>query len=199
MSYRGPKVKLSRRLGVPLTNKAALVMVRKPYGPGQHGQRRFGRKSEYGRQLLEKQRLRFQYNVNERQMVNYYKEATAQKGNAGENLLRLLETRLDALVLRSGFAPSIYAARQLVGHGHVLINDKPVTFPGYKVKTDDLISIKEKSRNIPIIHEALENTSPPPYVEVDKGNFSSKYARVPSGGEIPVICEISQVVEYYSR
>lgn len=199
MSYRGPKVKLSRRLGVPLTNKAAVVMVRKPYGPGQHGQKRFGRKSEFGRQLLEKQRLRFQYNVSERQMVNYYKEATRQKGNAAENLLRLLESRLDALVLRSGFAPTIYAARQLVTHGHIVVDGKIVTFPAFQLKTGQQVSIKEKSRTIPMVSEALETSTPPAYVEVDKSSYQSKFGRVPSAGEIPILCEVSQVVEYYSR
>ena len=199
MSYRGPKVKLSRRLGVPLTNKSALVMVRKPYGPGQHGQRRFGRKSEYGRQLLEKQRLKFQYNVSEKQLVNYYKEATSQKGNAGENLLRLLERRLDAVVLRAGFAPTIYAARQLVSHGHVQVNGKKVNFPSFRVRMEDVVTIKEKSRQIPVVVDSLEQAQQPPYVATEKEKYEAKISRLPNAEEIPIICEVAQVVEYYSR
>ena len=199
MPYTGPKVRLSRKLGVPMSPKASLVMLHKPYGPGQHGQRRSGRKSDYGRQLLEKQRLKFQYNITERQLRNYYREANQIKGNTADNLLRILDSRLDAFILRAGFAPTIYAARQLVSHAHVLVDGKRVNFPGFRVDGSMEVSVKEKSRAIPFVQEALQNTTPPEYVEVQKDQFKAKLARLPEAEEIPIICEISQVIEYYSR
>ncbi len=199
MSYCGPKVRLSRKLGVPMTPKASLVMLHKPYGPGQHGQRRSGRKSDYGRQLLEKQRLKYQYNISERQLRNYYREANQIKGNTADNLLRILDSRLDAVILRAGFAPTIYAARQLVSHAHVLVNGKRVNFPSFRVDSSMEVSIKEKSRSIPFIQEALQNSTPPAYMEVQAGEFKARIARAPESEEIPIVCEISQVIEYYSR
>ena len=199
MPYRGPKVKLSRRLGVPLTKKAIIVMLQKPYGPGDHGQRRSGRLSDFGRQLLEKQRLKFQYNVSEKQLRRYYKAASASKGNTGDTLIRLMESRLDALVLRAGFAPTIFAARQLVSHGHIKVNGKKVSYPSYHVKTGTPIQIKEESKNIPIIKDALEQCTPAAYMEVDKANFSAKMIKDPERSEIPVECEVAKVVEFCSR
>ena len=195
----GPKVKLSRKLGVSLTPKSSLVMLHKPYGPGQHGQRRSGRRSDYGLQLLEKQKLKYQYNISERQLRNYYREANQIKGNTADNLLRILDSRLDAVVLRAGFAPTVYAARQLVSHAHVMVDGKIVNFPGFRVTSEMEISIKEKSRNIPFIAEALQTTEAPPYVEVQAAEYKCKLARVPEREEVPIICEIPQVVEYYSR
>ena len=193
------KVRLSRKLGVPLTPKASIVMLHKPYGPGQHGQRRSGRKSDYGRQLLEKQKLKFQYNLTERQLRNYYREANQLKGNTADNLIHILESRLDVSVLRAGFATTIYAARQLVSHGHIQINAKKVNFPGYRVTQEEEISVKEKSRAIPTIGEALQTIVVPPYVETNKEAFSAKKLRLPEREEVPIICEIAQVVEFYSR
>ena len=125
MKYTGPKVKLSRALGIPLTPKAMKYMARKPYPPGPHGMRkRHKKQSEFGNQLMEKQRLRAQYNLSEKQLRNYYRAASQEKGNTGENLIQKLESRLDAIILRAGFSPTIYGARQLVNHGHVLVNAK---------------------------------------------------------------------------
>jgi len=199
MPQVGAKVRLSRKLGVPLTPKASIVMLHKPYGPGQHGQRRSGRKSDYGRQLLEKQRLKFQYNITERQLRNYYREANQLKGNTGDNLLQILESRLDVAVLRAGFATTIYASKQLVSHGHVQVNDKKVNFPGFRVTDGMQISIKEKSRSVPTIGEALQTIVPPAYIEVKKDSFSATVQRKPEREEVPIICEIAQVVEFYSR
>jgi len=185
------KVRLSRKLGVPLTPKASIVMLHKPYGPGQHGQRRGGRKSDFGRQLLEKQRLKFQYNVSEKQLRNYYKKASQAKGNTGDNLVQVLEGRLDVAVL--------YAARQLVNHGHIKVNGKLVSYPSFVVKPGDKISVKEKSRKIPTVGEAVETLVAPPYIELNKADFTASIQRLPEREEVPVVCEVAQVVEFYSR
>ena len=202
MKYTGPKVKLSRKLGIPLTSKAARLMERRPYPPGQHGQeagRRASRMSSYKQQLLEKQRLKAQYNIHERQMQNYFNRAVRKKGNTIDNLAQMLESRLDAIVLRSGFAPSIYAARQLVNHGHILVNGSRVNVPGYAVKVGDTVSVKEKSRNLPVIEEGLDAAAPPEYLIVSPEERSVQLRYMPIRDEIPVICDMIQVIEFYSR
>jgi small subunit ribosomal protein S4 len=200
MNYTGPKVRISRKLGINLTPKAGKVSTRKPYPPGAHGgNKRRGKQSDYGRQLLEKQRLRLQYNLSEKQMVNYYKKAASQTGNTADLLVQLLETRLDALVYRAGLAPTMYASRQYIGHGHVLVNGRKLTIPSYKVKVNDLISVKEKSRKIEPIQESIRLVNSPAYLEVVKGDFSAKLAYIPHKEEVPIQCELPLVVEYYSR
>ncbi len=200
MNFTGPKVKLSRKLGIAMTPKARKIMERKPYGPGQHGpNKKRAKVSDFGRQLLEKQRLRLQYNVHERQMTNYIKKAGNLTGNTGEILVQLLESRLDALVFRAGFARSTYAARQYVNHGHVFVNGKVVDIPAYSVKVNDVIQIKEKSRKLDVFQEAIRSSVAPAYLEVSKADFSARYLYVPPREEVPVICEIPLVVEYYSR
>lgn len=201
MNYTGPKVKLSRRLGIPLTPKAARIMAKRPYPPGQHGRgSRTRRKlSDFGRQLLEKQKLRAQYNIHERQMRNYVAKAMRKTGVTGEVLLQLLESRLDALVLRAGFVNTIYAARQFVSHGHVHVDGRPVNLPGYQVKPGQVISIKEKSRRIPLVQESLRDANPPAYVVLDKDAFSAQLVRLPQRDEVPVICDLQLVIEYYAR
>jgi len=200
MNYTGPKVKLSRKLGFALSPKARKYMDRKPYPPGQHGSaKRRAKLSDYGRQLLEKQRLRLQYNVHERQMRNYYQEASRMAGNTGDNLVALLESRLDALVYRAGFAPSIYAARQYVRHGHIEVNGRKVDIPSYRVKPNDIIQVREKSRKLECFMNAVRTAQPVPYLEVSKADFSAKYLYLPPREEVPVICEVPLVVEYYAR
>ncbi|MCB0345461.1 MAG: 30S ribosomal protein S4 [Bdellovibrionales bacterium] len=199
MNYTGPRVKLSRRLGVPLTPKAVKVMIHKPLPPGQHGGRRRRALSDYGKQLLEKQKLKSQYNVNERQLRNYYKSAKQLKGNTGENLIALLESRLDAVVLRAGLTPTIYSARQLVRHGHVTVNDKKIDLPSYRVAVSDVVSVKEKSRAIPCVQEALQTAVVPAYIELNKANFAGRLVKIPAREEVPVQCDIPLVVEFYSR
>jgi small subunit ribosomal protein S4 len=200
LNNTGPKVKLSRKLGIAITPKARKIMERKPYAPGQHGpNKKRAKLSDFGRQLLEKQRLRLQYNVHERQMTNYIKKAGNLTGNTGEILVQLLESRLDALVFRAGFARSTYAARQYVHHGHVLVNGKVVDVPSYQVKVNDVIQVKEKSRKLPDLQEAIRTSAPPAYLEVSKADFSVKYLYLPPREEVPVICEVPLVVEYYSR
>ncbi len=200
MNYTGPKVKLSRKLGFALSPKARKYMDRKPYPPGQHGSaKRRAKLSDYGRQLLEKQRLRLQYNVHERQMRNYYQEASRMAGNTGDNLVALLESRLDALVYRAGFAPSMYAARQYVRHGHIEVNGRKVDIPSYRVKPNDIIQVREKSRKLECFMNAVRTAQPVPYLEVSKADFSAKYLYLPPREEVPVICEVPLVVEYYAR
>ena len=199
MSYRGPRAKLSRKLGVPLTPKATRVMIRKPYAPGQHGQRRRKAASEYGKQLLEKQKLKFQYNVSEKQLRRYYKKAKAAKGNPADRIVQFLETRLDNIVFRSGLAPTIYAARQLVVHGHIRVNGAKIDKPAYVVTHNDIVSIKEKSKELPIIQEAVANATVPDYLDVNKEAFSTRITRMPLREEVPVICDLQLVFELYSR
>jgi small subunit ribosomal protein S4 len=197
----GPKVKLSRRLGVPLTPKAARIMERRPNPPGQHGaaQQRSRQVSDYKRQLTEKQLLKAQYDIHERQMRNYFRRAVRRSGNPADNLIQLLETRLDAVVLRGGLAPTIYAARQLVTHGHIRVNGRKVTYPSYRVEEGDTISVKDKSRDLPIIVEAMDSATPPPYLDLTPDDRAVTFRYLPKRDEVPIVCEMSQVIEFYSR
>lgn len=202
MKFTGPKVKLSRKLGIALTPKAAKYMEKRPYPPGQHGPAKGTRppKSEYGKQLLEKQRLRFQYNVSERQMRNYFRKALRSKGRTGEVMIQLLETRLDSVVLRAGFARTIYAARQYVNHGHIEVNGLRVDIPSYRLKAGDIVSIREKSRQLAPILSAMADVPPAlKYVERDWKNMQATFVYTPSREEIPVICEVDKIVEFYSK
>jgi small subunit ribosomal protein S4 len=200
MNYTGPKVKLSRKVGINMTPKAQKYSAKKPYPPGQHGNsRRRSKQSDFGRQLIEKQRLRLQYNISEKQMLKYYKEATRLTGNTGDLLVQLLEARLDALVFRSGLSRSMYAARQYVRHGHVLVNGEKVDIPSYKVQVNDHVQIKEKSRKTECFQEAIRSAAPPAYLDLAKAEFSFKYLYTPAREEVPVQCEVPLVVEFYSR
>jgi small subunit ribosomal protein S4 len=200
MKYNGPKVKISRKLGLELTPKARKVTQKKSYGPGQHGpSRRRSKQSDYGRQLLEKQRLRLQYNISEKQMSNYYKKASKLVGNTGDLLVQLLESRLDAFVYRAGLAPTIYAARQYVSHGHIEVNGRRVNIPSYLLKPNDLVTVREKSRKHIGIQESIRNATAPGYIELSKADFSARYLNIPERDDVPVICEVPLVVEYYSR
>ncbi len=200
MNYTGPKVKLSRKLGLVLTPKAGKISGKKPYPPGQHGAtKRRAKQSDYGKQLLEKQRLRLQYNITEKQMSNTYARAAKLTGNTADLLVQLLEVRLDALLFRSGLARSLYASRQYIVHGHVLVNGKRVTVPSYRMKVNDKFEIKEKSRKLECFQEAVRNAGAPPYLELSKADFSGKLIYIPHKDEVPIQCEVSLVVEYYSR
>jgi small subunit ribosomal protein S4 len=199
LKYNGPKIRLSRKLGITLTPKAQKYLEKKPYGPGMHGMKRRRRLTNYGRQLLEKQRLRFQYNISERQLRNYYKDANAMKGVTGENLIRLLETRLDALVLRAGFARTIFAARQFVSHGHILVNGKRLDIPSASLREGDVFEIKEKSRKVRAFNEGRGVATVPGYLEIDSSGYGAKLGYLPRREEVPVICEEQLIVEFYSR
>ncbi len=202
MKYNGPKVRVSRALGIPLTPKAARIMESKSYPPGQHGphQRRRRRPSGYKVQLLEKQRLKAQFNIHERQMRNYFKKASAKRGNTADNLAQLLETRLDAMVFRAGFARSIYAARQYVGHGHVQVNGSVVDIPSAQACPGDVLSIREKSKRVACFRDSLMLASnAPDYLSVDKDALTARLERLPVREEVPIICDFSKVIEFYSR
>ncbi len=199
MNFTGPKVKKSRALGVALTPKAQKYMKNRPYPPGQHGQRRRRRPSDYGVQLLEKQRLRFQYNVSESQLRKAYSQATRMPGSTGDNLVQLLETRMDMLVLRAGLAPTIYAARQYVTHGHFRLNGKKATIPSQRLKIGDVITVRDKSRKSPIFAEPGTAGAVAPYMAVDSAQFSARLDYLPPREEVPIICAEHLVIEFYSR
>jgi small subunit ribosomal protein S4 len=196
---RGPKVKIARALGVALTPKAARIMERRPNPPGQHGAATRRKVSDYKKQLLEKQRLRAQYNISERQLQNAFTEATRQSGNTGVNLVRLLEMRLDAVVLRSGFARTIYAARQAVVHGHVLVNGRKVDRPSRRLQPGDAVALAARSRDMVAFTVPLENARPPAYLDLDKDRRTVRVRELPERDQIPVQAELSLIVEYYSR
>lgn len=199
MNFTGAKVKKSRALGVALTPKAQRIMKKRPFPPGQFGNRRRRRRSDYGRQLLEKQRLRFQYNVREKYLQGMVERANRMPGATGDNLVQLLESRLDALVLRAGFAPTIYAARQLVSHGHVLLNGRKVTIPSQRLKPGDVISVRPRSQHMIAGNDHGAMGVQVPYVEVGENGTSARFSYLPERHEIPVVCDEQLVVEYYSR
>ena len=196
---RGPKVKIARALGIPLTPKAARIMERRPNPPGQHGAATRRKVSEYKKQLVEKQRLRAQYNVSERQLRNTFAQAIRQTGNTGVRLLQLLEMRLDAVVVRGGFVRTIYAARQAVAHGHFMVNGKKVDRPSYRVQPGDVVTLATRSKDMIAFTVPLENARPPAYLQLDKDKRSVRVNEIPEREQIPVQCEASLIVEFYSR
>lgn len=204
-SYHGPKAKVQRRFGEVLAPrpKYQRIVEKRPYPPGDHGkekQFRSGRRSDYGLQLDEKQKLAFIYNVRERQLRTYYKKADKMPGRTGANLLVLLERRLDNLVYRAGLAATIWAARQLVNHGHVQVNGQRVDLPSYQVSPGDVISVSEKMRkNVHIVELMEQGVIAPQYMSVDPDNFSATLMRLPEQKEVPVPVDIQLVVEYYNR
>ncbi|MGD9711714.1 MAG: 30S ribosomal protein S4 [Thermomicrobiales bacterium] len=200
MNFTGAKVKKSRALGVALTPKAERIMKKRPNPPGQDSSRqRRRRKSDYGVQLLEKQRLRFQYNVGEKYLRRTFERASRMPGATGENLIQLLETRLDAVVLRAGLAPTIYAARQYVTHGHFLVNGQRATIPSQRLKPGDVVSVKDRSQKMPIFTDFRVGGSSVPYVEADANSLNARLVSLPERSEVPIICAEHLVVEYYSR
>ena len=204
-SYHGPKAKVQRRFGEVFVPRAKYqsIIEKRPYPPGEHGkekQFRSGRRSDYGLQLDEKQKLSFIYNVRERQLRNYYKKADKMPGRTGGNLLIMLERNLDSMVYRAGFAATIWAARQMVGHGHIDVNGQRLDLPSYQVQPGDVISIREKMRKNPHVVELLEQgVNAPAYLSMDVDNFSATLTRLPEQAEIPVPVDMQLVVEYYNR
>lgn len=204
-SYHGPKARVQRRFGEVLVPRAKYqkILEKRPYPPGDHGkekQYRSGRRSDYGLQLNEKQKLSFIYNIRETQLRRYFQRARRLPGVTGENLLMLLERRLDNVVYRSGFAATIWAARQLVNHGHVLVDGQRVDLPSYQVKAGQTISISEKMRKNPHIIEAMEGVAYNlPYISVDRDAFSARLTSVPSREDIPTPIQEQLIVEYYTR
>ncbi len=197
------KYKIDRRLGVNLWGRPKSPINKREYGPGKHGQRRF-KLSDFGVHLQAKQKLKGYYgNIGERQFRNYYREASRRKGDTGENLVGLLERRLDAVVYRMKFVPTVFAARQFVNHGHVLVNGKRINIPSYLVKEGDEIRLKEKSFEIPMVLEAMDSPERdvPDYVEVDYRKMKGTFIRTPKLADVPypVQMEPNLVIEFYSR
>ena len=197
--YTGPAYKKSRRLGFS-TLENGKELARRPYAPGQHGQDRRKKLSEYGIQMQEKQKVRILYGLNEKQFRKTFERASKMKGIAGENLLVLLESRLDNMVYRLGMARTRRSARQIVNHGHILVNGKKVDIPSYTTKVGDIISVKENSKNHPAIIDALEqNRSIPAFLEMDKKNLTGKYLRTPERSELNPEINEQLIVEFYNR
>ncbi|MEX2630138.1 MAG: 30S ribosomal protein S4 [Tistlia sp.] len=197
------KYKIDRRLGENLWGRPKSPVNKREYGPGQHGQRR-RKPSDFGTQLRAKQKLKQHYgDVGEKQFRRYYEEATRRRGDTGENLIELLERRLDAVVYRSKFVPTVFAARQFVNHGHVLVNGQRVTIPSYRVKDGDVIQVKQKSRELAIVLEAMSSSERdlPDYIEVDDREVKTTFLRGPKLADVPfaVQMEPNLVIEYYSR
>ena len=198
------KHKVDRRLKVNLWGRPKSPFNTRDYGPGQHGQGRKGKPSDYGIQLQAKQKLKAYYgNINERQFRNIYKKAAMLKGDTGENLIGLLERRLDAIIYRAKLATTVFSARQLINHGHVKVNGKKVNISSYVAKEEDSIEIREKSKQLAIIDIALASKEReiPEYIQIDEKNKKLKFVRVPKFEEVPypIVMEPNLVIEYYSR
>lgn len=196
--HTGPRLKIVRALGVELPGLTRKTPNR-DYGPGQHGMKP-KRKSGFGVQLMEKQKLRYNYGVSERQMQRLFREAKNSKAQTGNTLLELLERRLDNVVFRAGFAPTAVAARQLVSHRHVRLNGRPVTIPSIRVKAGDVISLSDKAKAIPMVVETLANLplTRPEWIGFDDAKAVAKVSRLPDANEVPFPIEVQHVVEYYA-
>lgn len=199
MRYTGSTWKRSRRLGFS-TLETGKELSKRPYGPGQHGNDRKKKSSEYGKQLIEKQKLRQMYDVNERQFRRLFMIALRSNEVTGFAFMKLLESRLDNLVFRFGFARTRRGARQLVNHGHIEVNGKKVDIPSYLCKIGDVISVKENSQGLKVIKESLESIATKVgWVKVDATKLSGEYVREPERKELPQDIAESQIVEYYNR
>jgi small subunit ribosomal protein S4 len=197
--YTGPSWKLSRRLGISL-NGTGKELEKRPYAPGQHGPNQRRKLSEYGLQLQEKQKLRHMYGVNERQFRNLFDRAGKMTGIHGENFMILLDSRLDNIVYRLGLARTRRQARQLVNHGHILVDGKRVDIPSYRMQPGQTIGVREKSRNLDIIKEAIEvNNFVPDYLTFDADKLEGTFTRLPERSELPAEINEAFIVEFYSR
>ena len=200
MNTPRPKVRRSRALGIPLTPKCVRYFERRPYPPGEHGRKR-RKASDYSTRLLEKQRLRAQYDISETQLRRAFDRARRSGAKTGEALVQDLEFRLDAVVLRAGFARTIYQARQAVTHHHVTVNGRRVDRPSYRVVAGDVVAIAERSRTKDpfLVAASGAHADPPRYLQVALADLVCRVERVPARDEVPVVCEEQLVVEYYSR
>ena len=197
--YTGPSYKKARRVGFSIS-ETGKELARRPYRPGQHGNDRKGKLSDYGTQLKEKQKVRSMYGVNERQFRKTFDEAAKMKGIHGTNFLRLLESRLDNLVFRIGFANTRRGARQLVNHGHVTVNGKKVDIPSYRCKPGDVISLKEDDKNLKVVLEALEKVNKRvEFITYDEGKKEATYVRMPERNELNADINESLIVEFYNK
>jgi small subunit ribosomal protein S4 len=198
------KYKINRRLGLNLWGRPKSPVNVREYGPGQHGQRRSRKPSDFGLQLIAKQKLKGYYaNIGERQFRRYYQEAIRRRGDTSEHLIDLLERRLDAVVYRMKFVPTVFAARQFVNHGHVTVNGRRVNIPSYLVRDGDIIEVREKSKQLPLVLAAAESSERdvPDYLEVDHAKMRGKFVRGPKLADVPypVQMEPNLVIEFYSR
>jgi small subunit ribosomal protein S4 len=202
--YKGARGKLVRKFGENIFGNAKFdrLLNRKSYAPGQHGQSRRRRLSNYGLQLREKQKIKYMYGLLEKQFLNNFKKAEMMKGETGTNMMQLLERRLDNVVYRLGFAPTRPAARQLVNHYHFLINGKPVNIPSYLLKPGDLVQVKEKSKKLDLILEALKRIKGDidlPWLELDKAKMKGNFIAVPERDQMNLTIDERLVVELYSK
>jgi small subunit ribosomal protein S4 len=198
------KYKIDRRMGQNIWGRPKSPVNRREYGPGQHGQRRKQKLSDFGVQLRAKQKLKGYYgNISERQFRNIYQEAIRRSGDSSEQLVGLLESRLDAVVYRAKFVPTVFAARQFINHGHIQVNGKRVTIPSYRCKPGDVISIKDASKQLALVLEATQSAERdvPDYVEADHNKMTATFVRRPAFADIPYAVQMEPhlVVEYYSR
>ena len=198
------KYKIDRRMGENIWGRPKSPVNRREYGPGQHGQRRKGKLSDFGLQLRAKQKLKGYYgDLTEKQFRRIFKEAERVKGDTGENLVGLLERRLDAVAYRAKFVPTVFAARQFVNHGHLLVNGKRVNIPSYTVKEGDIIEVRTRSKQLAIVLESaqLPEREVPDYMEVDQSKMVATFVRTPGLGDVPypVIMEPNLVIEYYAQ
>jgi small subunit ribosomal protein S4 len=200
--YTGPRIRISRRLGVPIYG-ASKYLERRPYAPGVPGPKSRRKLTDYAVGLGEKQKLRYFYGLQEKQFRNVYEKALRMRGVTGEKMLQILECRLDSVVFQAGFAQTRPAARQLVGHGHVKVNGRRVNIASYQVKVGDVIEVKEASKQLAFVLEAtqLAERDTPDYVEVDHSKMTAKFVRIPALADVPypVQMEPSLVIEFYSR
>ena len=197
--YTGSTYKQARRVGFSIS-ETGKELAKRPYGPGQHGQDRKGKLSNYGNQLKKKQKVRFMYGLNERQFRKTFEEAAKMKGIQGDNFLRLLESRLDNLAYRIGFSTTRKGARQLVNHGHVTVNGKKVDIPSYRVKPGDIISLKEDDKNLKVVNESLEKTTRRvDFITYDEGKKEATYVRMPERNELNADIDEALIVEFYNK
>jgi small subunit ribosomal protein S4 len=198
------KYKIDRRHGQNIWGRPKSPVNKREYGPGQHGQRRKGKLSDFGTQLRAKQKLKGYYgNISEKQFKNIYYEAIRRTGDTSEHLVGLLESRLDAIVYRAKFVPTVFAARQLINHGHVQVNGKRVTIPSYRAKPGDVVSLKDSSKQLALVLEATQapERDVPEYVAADHSKMTATFVRTPALSDVPypVHMEPHLVVEFYSR
>lgn len=197
--YTGPAYKKARRVGFSIS-ETGKELARRPYAPGAHGNSRRGKLSDYGVHLKEKQKVRFMYGVSEKQFRKTFDEASKLKGIHGTNFLRLLESRLDNLTYRIGFASTRRGARQLVNHGHVTVNGKKVDIPSYRCKPGDVISLKDKDKELKVVNEALEKVSKRvEFIKYDDKKKEATYVRLPERNELNADINESLIVEYYNK
>jgi small subunit ribosomal protein S4 len=198
------KKKISRKLGASLWGQAKDPFVKRNYKPGQHGATSKGRVSDYGTQLKAKQRMKFYYgNISEKQFFNTFTLASKSKGDVSENFINLLESRLDAVIYRANFVPTVFAARQFVNHKHVTVNGKVVNIPSYRVQIGDVVQVRESSRKLALVMDAIQKMERdiPSYLQLDKNNFAIKLTEKPTFAEVPYPVEMQPhlITEFYSR